>query len=123
MPEACLCAKWVCVPGAASLAAGGGYRDSLGGVSVVGPSSLGCSGAGMLCCEPPVSWVGSGEADVKSSSALLTARVPAKERSRTFNEGCPHRQIIFCCLLVAKQSLPACKTSLWCIGVEVFDLG
>lgn len=52
MPEARLCAKWVCVLGVASLAAAGGYRDSLGGVLMLGPSSLGCSGAGMLCYDP-----------------------------------------------------------------------
>lgn len=51
-PEVCLCAEWVCVPGAASLALAGGYKASLGGVSTVEPSSLGCSGAGMLFCDP-----------------------------------------------------------------------
>lgn len=60
---------------------------------------------------------------MKSSSALLTARVLAKEKLGTFNEVRPYRQINFCWLLVAKQSPPACKNSLWCIGVEVFNLG
>ena len=68
-----------------------------------------------------VSWVGSGEDDVKSNSALLAARVPPI-KLRTFSEVSRCRQITFCCLLVEKQSLSACKTSLCCVGVEVFGL-
>lgn len=51
-PESCLCAKQVCIPGAASLAAARGYGNCLGVVSVVGLLCLVCSGAGMLCYDP-----------------------------------------------------------------------
>lgn len=52
MPEIRLCAKQVCNPGAASLAAARGYGNCPGVVSVVGLSYLVCSGAEMLCYEP-----------------------------------------------------------------------
>lgn len=86
------------------------------GAVVVGPASLVCSGARTPGCGP---W----SPGMTSSSRLLTVRVLVKEKLRIFNEKPPHKQIIFGCSLVAKQSPPACKTSLWCTGAEAFDLG
>lgn len=112
MTGASLCAKQMCVPHTVSLAKR--RRCCSGGAIILGM---------LRCCfaVTPSLLAGSGEDDVKGSSALLAARVPAKEKLRSVKEVSSHRHPLS--WLVAKQSLPAWTTNFWCIGLEVFDLG
>lgn len=54
---------------------------STGGVAVLGLIILGMIRCWNALLGPSVSWAGSGEDDVKSSSALLAATVPAKKKT------------------------------------------